>query len=100
MSTPDFFAVMFQFLYCCSIEMSTSLLPRLAFWRNNVLKKTPNILFLGQVTVCRCHPQASAQGWMNMKNEITQVIVIRVLLHCQVYTSFHNLHDVVCYEAS
>jgi hypothetical protein len=37
---------------------------------------------------------------VHQKNKITQVIVIRMLLHCQAYTSFHNLHDVVCYEAS
>jgi hypothetical protein len=99
MSTPYFFAVMFQFLHRCSIDMSTSLLHRLAFRGDNVLKKSPHILFLGQVTVCRCHPQASAQGGLNMKNEITQVIVIGVLLHCQACTSFHNLHGVVCYKA-
>ena len=34
-----------------------------------------------------------------MKNEITQVIVIGVLLHSQACTSFHNLHGIVYYEA-
>ena len=65
-----------------------------------MLENTPNILFLGQVILCRCNPQAFAQGWMNMKNEITRVIVIGVLLHCQACASFHNLHDFVCYEAT
>src|SRR5258708_3845517 len=99
MSTPDCFAVVFQFLHRCSIELPTSSWYRVAFRRNNVLEKTPNILFLGQITLCRCSPQASAQGWLNMKNEITQVIVIGVLLHCQACTSFHNLSGFVCYKA-
>ena len=73
---------------------------RLTLLRNNGVGL--DNLNASHLHMCDVHaPPAAyrAQGWLNMKNGIAQVLVIGVLLHYQAYISFHNLYGSVCYEA-